>query len=243
MNDALDRLALALITRCAAAAVLISNTDQQPPVGGIPDVFSGQWVAAPFLTGTVSTQLSSVSLYEWTFGAPTGTFSVSVYGDNNGLPGSPLPGGGLSGPSMPQGAGLQNYTAAQSLLLSPNTQYWIVASSDNASSVDSYSWPSAPNTSYTSAFGWAFFDHYAGTANHGTTWASFGGIGNGFGPQLLAINGVVVPEPSALVLAGLGLLALCAARSRRTSSRPLASGPPAPSLPDGRKRALRGRFW
>lgn len=211
----LPLLALALMAHCAAADVLISNTDQDH--GGIPSVLSGQWVAAPFLTGTSPTKLNSISLVEYTVGEPTGSFSVSIYGDNNGLPGSLLPNGGLTGPSMPQGASflLLDYTAPQPLMLSPNTKYWVVASSDNSSNEDTYAWPSADTTSYTTSVGWQFFDKYARSANFGATWQSSGvGIADGYGPQLLAINGTVVPEPSTAVLLVIGRVVAFAVRRR-----------------------------
>src|SRR5438067_1066727 len=70
----------------AGAMTLISNTDQ-PVLGGVPNVFASQWVAAPFVTGAAPAQLNSVTLYEWTFSSPTGSYFLSVYGDNKGLPG------------------------------------------------------------------------------------------------------------------------------------------------------------
>jgi hypothetical protein len=216
-------LLLAGLTR-AAAQSLISNTDQ-PGFGLFPTVFAGQWVAAPFRTGADPARLDSISLYEWTFAdLPAGTFSVSIWGDQNGQPSAVLAGGGLSGPSVPLGAAFQSYTSAAGISLAANTEYWVVASSDVADYSEAYTWGTANTTSYSSSFGWQFFDHYDWTPNHGTTWNVAEGTdyGNNFGPQLLAINGVIVPEPSSWTLLGLGtvgfLLLRLLAASRRHSA-------------------------
>jgi hypothetical protein len=200
---------------------LISNTDQ-PVYGAIPNIFSGQWVAAPFRTGADPARLDSISLYEWTlptYGPPQGSFSVSIYGNDSGLPGSLLPGGGLSGPSTPQGAAFRTYTASRPLSLAPNTEYWVIASSDVGSAFDTYGWGAAANASFTSPVGWSFFGNtWANTSDQGATWSLQHWYESEGGPQLLAINGVIVPEPSTLALAGLGVVAVCLRSQRNRSS-------------------------
>lgn len=201
---------IALVVACSTAQPLladslIGNTDQ-PVYGLLPIVYTGQWIATPFRTGADPAQLDSISLYESTYGSPVGSFHVSVYGDNNGLPGSPLANGGMSGPSMPQDAGYQTYTAIQPLTLAANTVYWVAATTDNSSwGEDLYSWGAAENTSYISSVGWSFFGNYhAATLDQGATWLIQQLYGSEGGPQLLEVNGIIiVPEPSTLVLAGL----------------------------------------
>ena len=161
------------------AQPLVTNTDQAP-VGVIPNIYSGSWIASPFLTGADPARLDSIALYEWTivsFGPPDGSFFVTVYGDNNGLPGPSLAGGGLNGPLGPQGAAYQTYTASPSLSLAPNTLYWVVASSDSGSSFNTYGWAPAANSGYTSSVGWSLFDYFASSQDQGQvgaweTWAT-----------------------------------------------------------------------
>jgi hypothetical protein len=51
-----------------------------------------------------------------------GSFWVSIYGDNGGLPGAMLPSGGLTGPATPQGAGYHWYTVPGGLMLAFDTR-------------------------------------------------------------------------------------------------------------------------
>jgi hypothetical protein len=194
---------------------LISNTDQ-PVFGALPIVYSSQWIAAPFRTGANPSLLESISLYEATFGSPSGSFGVAIYGDNHGLPGSSLFNGHLTGPSRPQQMGNQTYTAIHPLTLAPNTLYWVVAASDNGSTVDSYNWGAAANSSYFSPEGWNYpGNYYAQTTDQGATWSLQHWFEDQGGPQLLAIDGRVVPEPSTLALLASmvgGTLASCRKR-------------------------------
>lgn len=183
------------------AGTLLYNTNQ-PAFGSFPSVFAGQWLAAPFRTGADSAQLDSVTIAERTFLAD-GSFWVSIYSDNNGLPGTVLSGGELSGPSMPQGWAFQTYSATQVLTLAPSTLYWIVAASDGlAQSGGAYGWAWAQNDNYASPVNWTSFNYEAFSSDQGGTWTSTSG------PLMFAVNGVVVPEPSAMDLALLGSMIL-----------------------------------
>ena len=198
------------------AQPLISNT-YQTPYGLVPDVFLDQWVAAPFQTGPNPSLVSSVSLYEWTFstyGQPDGLFSVSIYNDVDGKPGSLISGGALAGPSKPAGASYQTYSASQPLSLAANSRYWVVAASSGGDPFDTYAWAAATTTGYASTAGWSFFNYFDSTHDQGATWDT-SDLGPGIGPQLLAINGVVVPEPSAAALVAMPVLLLLAYRNPR----------------------------
>jgi hypothetical protein len=206
---------------------LISNTDR-PIYGLMPIVYARQWVATPFRTGANPAQVDSLSLYESTSQTPgAGSFWVSIYSDNKSLPGSALPGGILNGPAMPQGDGYQTYAAIQSLTLAPNTLYWVVAASDAPLNYEAYNWGAAADTSYTSAAGWSYFgNYYAQTSDKGATWSIQSWYQTDGGPQLLAINGTIVPEPSTLAFAGLGAAAICFRWKRNRSGVPGSTNSP-----------------
>jgi hypothetical protein len=201
------------MSRVVTAQPLVSNT-YQPFVSIIANIYSGQWIATPFLTGPDPARLDSIKLYEWTLsGPPDGSFFVTVYGDSHGLPGSSLLGGGLNGPSAPQGHAYQTYSANQSLFLAPNTLYWVVASSDSRSIFDTYGWAPAANTGYTSSVGWSLFDYLASSQDQGASW-HLSSSGNQLGGRLLEVDGAVVPEPPTLVLLMLGVTGWCFLRDR-----------------------------
>jgi len=201
-----------------SAGSLIYNTNQ-PDYGSFPAVYAGQWLAAPFRTGTNPAQLTSITLYEKTF-ANDGSFWVSILADNNGLPGVALPGGGLSGSLTPQGFAFQTYSATQMLTLAPNTLYWVLAASDGpGTSGGAYGWAWAANSNYTSSVSWTFFGYEATTFNEGGTWNSTANYPTPL-PLLLAINGVIVPEPSVSTFASLALVILLLRTQRAALQRP-----------------------
>jgi hypothetical protein len=214
-------LLLYFVTSSAAPAtvsvVLISNTNQ-PSFASPPVVFAGQWLAAPFVTGPSAARLDSISLPVDSGFGPTGTFWVTIYGDNAGLPGSPLAGGLLNGPSHPTSA-YQTYSALPSLVLAPTTKYWVVAASDDpATSGGAYDWWDVNTTNYTSNFGWTFFNYDAFTSNGGTTWISTETAETPH-PLFLAINGAIIPEPSSLLLVPFGAAILFVHHHSRRLSR------------------------
>src|SRR5215469_2180511 len=129
---------------------LAYNTNQ-PDFGSFPVVASYQWLASPFLTGPNPALLNSVTIYEKTFDSSGGTFHLSLYSDNNGVPGNALAGGLLNGALTPQGFSFETYTASQPISLAPNSLYWVVASSDNPGiHGGAYGWAWAANSNYTS---------------------------------------------------------------------------------------------
>jgi len=196
-----------------SAQPLIYNTNQVFQSTVFYGVTISNWVAAPFLTGPSAATLNSVTFYEFTFGNPTGSLNVSIYGDNNGTPGSTLSGGGLSGPATPHGSSFLTYTAGAPLTLAPNTPYWVVASSDTPSTGPNvYGWLQAPSSSFVSSVGWSYTTSFRAsfdfTHDQGSNWF------HGAGSLFLAVDGALVPEPSAFVF----LCLACAVALRRLAN-------------------------
>jgi hypothetical protein len=178
------------------SGTLVYNTNQ-PDFGSFPVVEAAQWLAQPFTTGANPALFNSATIYEKTFW-PQGNFWVSIYSDNNGAPGSTLAGGLLNGPSAPQGFSFLTYTATLPISLTANTTYWIVASSDSPATYGgAYGWAWAANNNYSSPVDWTF-GYEAFTSDQGANWTS----STDYTPSrlLTAINGSIVPEPSATSL-------------------------------------------
>jgi hypothetical protein len=142
---------------------------------------------------------------------------VSIYGDNNGVPGSLVGGGLLNGNAHPNSWAMYTYTATQPLALAANTQYWVVASSDDTSVTYNYGWGWTADTNYTSAVGWSLLPEAAGSQDGGASWNTFALAGQP-GPLFLGVSGTIVPEPSsaALAMGGLAVLGLFARRRPRS---------------------------
>jgi len=194
---------------------LVYNTNQ-PGVGSFPGVFAGQWLAQPFTTGANPALFNSATIYEKTF-YPDGYFWLSIYSDDNGAPGSVLKGGLLNGPSQPNGFLFLTYTATQAIPLTANTRYWIVAAGDGlALSGGAYGWAFAANNDYTSPVDWTL-GYWGFTQNSGATWS----LSENFNPGrlLTAIDGTIVPEPSAPALLIGFLPVLFACRNNRREQR------------------------
>ena len=195
------------------ATPLIYNTNQVVQQGTYYAIYTGQSVAAPFVTGPSAASLDSVTFYEVSLNVPTGTFHLSIYSDNSGVPGSILPGGGLNGASNPLATGYLTYTTGGPLTLAATTHYWVVASSDAPGGfLNQYGWFQAPSSSFVSPVGWSYTAPSGAShdfsLDHGSTWFDSPGT------LLMAIDGTLVPEPSAFVF----LCLACAVALRRLAN-------------------------
>jgi hypothetical protein len=196
----------------AQGTLYVSNLGQ--PSTGNAAVASDAWLAALFQTGTNSAGyvLNSIQLLMTAAsGSPNG-FSVSLYSFNvNSGPENRL--GSLSGAANPSAGGLFTYTTS-SLTLSPSSNYWVVLTAATPVANGSYYWSGANSGVYSSSGGWflsggSFFST-DGLSSH---WS---GSRTGPGPFQLAINATAIPEPSSLVLFGLGGMYLALVAKRRT---------------------------
>ena len=154
----------------AASTVLVSNLGQQPGSPSSAYIGGSIWDAAPFVTGDQTTLLGSVTLPTLNLGSQ-GRFWVTVYSDNNGLPGLPLQNGILNGPAHPEGQVV--YFAMGELRLAPNTRYWLVGMSDEPDGSNrGYGWYMTFSFDFTGSPGWQLFNYGAYTMDAGASWVS-----------------------------------------------------------------------
>jgi hypothetical protein len=194
----------------SASSVLLSNLDQQPGDPSSAFISSNVWDGQLFITGPQPARFDSVTFS--IRGGFAGTFWVTVYSDDNGVPGTPLPGGLLSGPTHP--SGLSTYSASSSITLAPNTTYWAVGSTDEpGTSGQSYGMYMVLNSNYTASAGWQLPNHLAYTTDAGNTWVS---TENALIPRpfYISVSGQVIPEPPAAALL-IGALVLVSLLRRR----------------------------
>jgi hypothetical protein len=123
----------------------ISNLNQPIGSGGDEDVFSNQIVAISFTTSNTLTTLSAVSVSivgsnpsGGPFDGSLGAFSVALYSNASGSPGSSLV--ALFGNNYPTNAGIYTYSNTSALVLMTNTTYWIVGYSSNSTGITGYKW-------------------------------------------------------------------------------------------------------
>jgi hypothetical protein len=192
-------LSLPLLVQ-AQGTLYVSNLGQ--PSSGSAPVASDQWLADVFGTGTNSGgyELNSIQLLmNAASNSPSG-FTVSIFNDNGpgGVPGSSL--GSLSGSANPSAAGIYTYTAS-GLNLQPSTRYMLVLWATTPLTSGSYNW-SVPYPSGSSSIeSWRIYGAYSSSDN-GLSWGETRWI------LQYGIYATAVPEPSALALAGLGVLSL-----------------------------------
>ena len=167
---------------------------------------SNSWLAADIITGNnVSGYIfNSAQLAMSDASGNPNNFTVMLYSATTSTgvkPGSNL--GTLAGSTNPSTTGIYTYTDDSNIILSPNTDYFIVLTAGTAVTNGAYEWSLTDTYSYNSSSGWgvgsdegiiAFFL----TSNNGSSWnADEGNI-------QFAINATPIPEPSSEMLLGLG---------------------------------------
>ena len=197
----------------ASAATLVSNLDESPTLDRISVTFL-QWLASSFETGASPAQIDSVT-YLAGPGPSVADFALTVYTDAGGVPGAPLVGGQLAGPTNPTGDDITGTTidfSANNLLVDANTRYWLVASSTVFGAGPS--WKVTISSDDTSDEGWSVGDSQAFSENRAASWLtdSSGRIG------MFAVNGTIVPEPGGTTLLASGAACLLGRRRRQGRS-------------------------
>lgn len=170
--------------------------------GGGDIVTHGIWEAAEFTTGADTGGYDLNSVQAVFYGTGSG-FNLELYSDNSGQPGAML--GTLNGPTPIGTGGTYTYTASSNIPLSASTSYWIIAGAGVNSG--SFNWEQTGTTSFTENDGWVLHNTY--DILMGTTW-----LNETAATQQYDIYATPVPEPSALALGSLALLALFLRRKK-----------------------------
>ena len=189
-------LAAAMFGVCApASAQLLSDTNDA--VLGNYDI--GYTTAGQqFTTGSSSATIDSVAVLSYFNSGTPEDFTVGIYSDASGVPGSLLSNGALTGPTTLETETTDIYDAT-GLTLSPNTAYWVVFSNP-AGAANYVEVKNTSSTTFTSTAGWVFGQTAVSTSGLSGPWNLDSNLN-----ALIAINGTAaVPEPSVLALAGLG---------------------------------------
>lgn len=190
---------------------LATTTQGSFSVGVVTDPDSGSssthWTGQGFTTAAtgdfVMSDITMTMGYN-SFQSTTSQFTISLYSNGGGAPGSLLSTIATADDSLApdQGFGQLVFTPATQITLAPATTYWIVASSSDTAAI---AWGFTQNTSFT------------GTgAPAGSVLSTDGGVtwqdSSNNGPFQLSVQ--TVPEPSTWALSGLGLLAVVTLRRR-----------------------------
>jgi hypothetical protein len=205
---------LACIVQATSLSAKAQDTTYLSHLGSSDDtgiaMGSDEWLAISFETGAAPNgySLDSIQLRIAGIEGNPSDFQLSLYGNNEGVPGNSLE---LLNGSDPTSAGIYAF-ASSSITLSPSTVYWVVtASSDSLENDNHFFWGLDPS-SYTSSDGWSMntvsiFD----TRNNGSTWNN----DEGGSPLTLAVNATAVPEPEIYSLIGFALFVILIQRRRQ----------------------------
>ena len=170
-------------------------------------------VAQAFTTGGTAMNLSAITLAFNYNGDFSSGFSLAVYSNNSGAPGTLLE--TLSGASEPNTTANYSYTSGASTLLSANTTYWWVASV-TPSGTPSFNILLTSSPSGTNSNGWGIGNAYTAVQTD-TTFGSLSAVG-GRSFQFSVETTSAIPEPSTYAaLAGAAVLGLAIYRRRRTA--------------------------
>jgi hypothetical protein len=185
--------AIPFVALCQGTMVYVSSINTPP--GGFGEVAGNSWLAQGFGTGShssgymvtgVQLQLTNAT------GNPSG-LTVSIYSQNNlipHLPGSSL--GPLTGDANPLSGGIYSYSAA-SVVLSPNTRYYLVVTSSQPLSMGAFRWQTKATTSPVEMNGLS--SGFPAESVDGTAWERRASSMFQF-----SVTAMTVPEPRGLTL-------------------------------------------
>lgn len=159
--------------------------------------------ASSFTTDSHSWRFEGIEL-PLEFLGGNNSFELLVATDSNGLPGHALQRIDLSG--IPAEPTIVTVSASGALLLQPDTTYWIVLGVKGIPSYARCGWFGSVTATGNSAI----------DAGDGTGW-----IGGSVPAAAMRVNGTIVPEPSALVLASAVGTIVVVTRRARSDAKPV----------------------
>jgi hypothetical protein len=197
---------------CRVEAQIASLSNLVQPSLDSHTLASNSWIAQPFFTA-VTPSVFNLESIQLLLGANTGEpsgLSVAVYSGTR-KPQTPI--GFLSGQD-PTSGGTYNFTSS-GISLSPQTLYWIVLTANTPTSTGNFTWERSSNQSYFSRDGWtmglSFF-----SSEDGFNWIQTTPY-----PMQFALYATAIPEPSSLIILGMGGSILFTSLARKSRSRAL----------------------
>jgi hypothetical protein len=190
---------LCLLIIPTQGTLVVSNIEQTPV--GNAAIGSDFWIAQSFKVLTSDTNLytlDSVQLRLDPANGVPGNFEVSLYSGPLGFaPQDYL--GHLDGPSDPSTSGIYNYESS-GIEISSGKCYYIVAAGSTPIAQGACVWSTSQGVVPTQSGSWVIQNLYYSSSD-GSTWEA----DNRREAFQVAIHATVVPEPTTLCLAGIGL--------------------------------------
>ena len=197
---------------CSVQAQIPSLSNLAQPSFSGHAVASNSWIAQPFFpaASAVGYNLDSIQLLLGSTSGNASGLSVAVYSGSR-KPQTPV--GFLSGTDSTSG-GIYNFTSS-GITLSPQTLYWIVLTAETPSSNGNFLWERSSSQSYFSPSGWTMGLSFV-SSEDGSSWLQTTPY-----PMQFALYSSEVPEPSSLMLVGLGGSLLFTRLARKSRSKAL----------------------
>jgi len=195
-------MVLASVSSASAVDIFDNLSKVSANTGASYSSGSLQWSTQKFQTDGQSYDLVDVTL-SMMLSAGTGNATLQIYSDSSGSPNASI--ATLISPGSYSGT-LSNTTfTASGVTLAPNSAYWVVLKGPDSNTI----------------FEWSFTDDNTGSgAGFSTNWAYSDNLGSSWNPSntspyQMRVSVQPVPEPSSVILAGLGLAAAVFASRRK----------------------------
>ena len=229
-SQLLSLLLFALGSAQSYSATVLGNLNEPAAPGDIQVTVDG-WRAIPFMTDDASYSVTSMSAMISANQNIPGTSDPSYDGlhfavfDNRDFATEGLGPGSSIGrlDRDPSSSTLLEQRFTGTIMLQPQTSYWLVAAVDNGGPSLGFNWDTASTLDPDSGSAWLFGSDLVGAGsptdgtnrdfisdNLGSSWTLASGTFRGY----FQVEAVVVPEPSSAMLIGVGAFVLAGIRRR-----------------------------